>query len=195
MVYESISFYTETILPGVNPGICGNSTSSGRNVSKTAVDVFLSSLSIANPKINGLYAAATTSVVGNDTSIAYAIAQCAETLTTDECKSCLEVAYASISICASNDVIDGRAIESGCFMRYSTIPFFRSNQITDIAPFLRDDFLHMQILKARRTWSMTSSGMKTRREGAQKMKMIELPLAIINTTRISLHKDKVFSRA
>ncbi|KAJ0526343.1 hypothetical protein HanHA300_Chr09g0322061 [Helianthus annuus] len=51
------------------------------------------------------------------------------------------------------------------------------------------------ILKARRTWSMTSSGMKTRREGAQKMKMIELPLAIINTTRISLHKDKVFSRA
>ncbi|KAJ0889610.1 hypothetical protein HanRHA438_Chr09g0414751 [Helianthus annuus] len=52
-----------------------------------------------------------------------------------------------------------------------------------------------EILKARRTWSMTSLGMKTRREGAQKMKMIELPLAIINTTRISLHKDKVFSRA
>ncbi|KAJ0837348.1 hypothetical protein HanRHA438_Chr16g0777221 [Helianthus annuus] len=59
----------------------------------------------------------------------------------------------------------------------------------------RLDFLHVQILKARRTWSMTSFGMKTRQEGAQKMKMIELPLAIINTTRISLHKDKVFSRA
>ncbi|KAJ0545063.1 putative sphinganine-1-phosphate aldolase [Helianthus annuus] len=53
------------------------------------------------------------------------------------------------------------------------------------------DFLHVQILKARRTWSMTSFGMKTRREGAQKMKMIELPPAIINTTRISLHKDQV----
>ncbi|KAJ0613453.1 hypothetical protein HanIR_Chr02g0051441 [Helianthus annuus] len=59
----------------------------------------------------------------------------------------------------------------------------------------RLDFLHVQILKARRTWSMTSIGMKTRREGAQKMKTIELPLAIINTTRISLHKDKVLSRA
>ena len=56
----------------------------------------------------------------------------------------------------------------------------------------RLDFLHVQILKARRTWSMTRLGMKTRREGAQKMKMIELPLAIINTTRISLHKDQVF---
>ncbi|KAJ0441377.1 hypothetical protein HanIR_Chr16g0797031 [Helianthus annuus] len=39
---------------------------------------------------------------------------------------------------------------------------------------------------------MTSFGMKTRREGTQKMKMIELPLTIINTTRISLHKDQVF---
>ncbi|KAM0064986.1 hypothetical protein Hdeb2414_s0003g00109461 [Helianthus debilis subsp. tardiflorus] len=49
-----------------------------------------------------------------------------------------------------------------------------------------------QILKARRTWSMTSFGMMTRREGTQVMKLIELPLAIINTSRISLHKDKVF---
>ncbi|KAF5798377.1 hypothetical protein HanXRQr2_Chr07g0292201 [Helianthus annuus] len=55
----------------------------------------------------------------------------------------------------------------------------------------RLDFLHVQILKARRTWSMTSFGMKTQREGTQLMKMIELPLAIINTTRISLHKDQV----
>ncbi|KAJ0587620.1 hypothetical protein HanIR_Chr04g0165281 [Helianthus annuus] len=38
---------------------------------------------------------------------------------------------------------------------------------------------------------MTSFGMKTQREGTQLMKMIELPLAIINTTRISLHKVKV----
>ena len=37
----------------------------------------------------------------------------------------------------------------------------------------RLDFLHVQILKARRTWSMTSFGIKTQREGAQEMKMIE----------------------
>ncbi|KAM0008735.1 hypothetical protein Hdeb2414_s0106g00796161 [Helianthus debilis subsp. tardiflorus] len=60
---------------------------------------------------------------------------------------------------------------------------------------ISNDFLHVQILKARRTWSMTSFGMKTRREGTQVMKLIELPLAIINTSRISLHKDKVNSRA
>ncbi|MFS7934976.1 hypothetical protein Hanom_Chr05g00397991 [Helianthus anomalus] len=50
----------------------------------------------------------------------------------------------------------------------------------------------MRILKARRTWSITSFGMKTRREGTQMMKMIEFPLTIINTTRISSIEDQVF---
>ncbi|MFS7984591.1 hypothetical protein Hanom_Chr11g00988241 [Helianthus anomalus] len=55
----------------------------------------------------------------------------------------------------------------------------------------RLDFLHVQMLKARRTWSMTSFGMKTRREDNQKIKMIKLPLVIINTTRISSTEDQV----
>ncbi|MFS7909182.1 hypothetical protein Hanom_Chr01g00091721 [Helianthus anomalus] len=37
---------------------------------------------------------------------------------------------------------------------------------------------------------MTSFGMKTRREGTQMMKMIKLPLTIINSTRISSSKDQ-----
>ncbi|MFS7928187.1 hypothetical protein Hanom_Chr04g00317841 [Helianthus anomalus] len=56
---------------------------------------------------------------------------------------------------------------------------------------MRLDFLHVHILKARRTWSMPSFGMKTRREGTQMIKMIELPLTIINTTRISSTEDQV----
>ncbi|MFS8026844.1 hypothetical protein Hanom_Chr16g01491471 [Helianthus anomalus] len=38
-------------------------------------------------------------------------------------------------------------------------------------------FLHVQMLKARRTCSMISFRMKTRREGTQMIKMIELPVA------------------
>ncbi|KAF5784950.1 hypothetical protein HanXRQr2_Chr10g0422831 [Helianthus annuus] len=38
---------------------------------------------------------------------------------------------------------------------------------------------------------MTSFGMKTRRKGTQKMKMIELPRTIINTTRILSFEDQV----
>ncbi|KAI3775696.1 hypothetical protein L1987_45445 [Smallanthus sonchifolius] len=135
--YESDSFYNQTtILPG-NPGLCGNRTSSQQSIFETVVDGLLSSLSIATPKINGFYAAATSPIVGTNTSVAYAIAQCVETVTPDGCKSCLQVAYADIRSCAS-DVTDGRAIDTACFMRYSWPAFFRNNQTTDITPFLRD---------------------------------------------------------
>ncbi|KAL8211251.1 hypothetical protein R6Q57_005688 [Mikania cordata] len=134
--YESNSFYTDGTAPG-NQGLCGNRTSSRQSVFETAVDGLLSNLSIATPKINGFYAAATTPVAGTNTSTAYAIAQCAETVTSDVCRNCLQVAYNNIRSCAT-DVIDGRAVDSGCFMRYSGTPFFSSNQTIDITPFLRD---------------------------------------------------------
>ncbi|KAI3775724.1 hypothetical protein L1987_45475 [Smallanthus sonchifolius] len=118
--------------------VCGNRTSSQQSIFKSVVDGLLSNLSIATPKINGFYAAATAPVVGSNTSTAYAIAQCVETVTPDGCKSCLQEAYVSISSCASDIIIDGRAVDLRCFMRYSGTPFFRNNQTTDITPFLRD---------------------------------------------------------
>ncbi|KAJ0656351.1 putative non-specific serine/threonine protein kinase [Helianthus annuus] len=130
------SFYEQTTLPG-NVGLCGNRTSSRQDVFETAVDGLLFNLSIATPKINGFYAAITAPVVGANTSIAYAIAQCAETVTPDGCKNCLQVAYANIKSCAT-DVTDGRAVDSGCFMRYSASAFFANNKTTDITPFLLD---------------------------------------------------------
>ncbi|KAK9071522.1 hypothetical protein SSX86_010091 [Deinandra increscens subsp. villosa] len=135
--YESNSFYGETTLPG-NQGLCGNQTSSQQSSFETVVNGLLSNLSIATPKMNGYYAAITAPVVDANTSTAYAIAQCSETVTRDGCKSCLQVAYANIRSCAT-DVIDGRAVDSGCFMRYSGNAFFRANQTLDIVPFLRDE--------------------------------------------------------
>ncbi|KAL8255364.1 hypothetical protein R6Q59_033585 [Mikania micrantha] len=134
--YESSYFYTDTTARGYQ-GLCGNRISSGQSVFETAVDGLLSNLSIATSKINGFYAAATTLVVGTNTSTAYAIAQCAETISPDGCRNCLQVAYKNVMNCAT-DVIDGRAVDTGCFMRYSGTSFFRNTQTTDIAPFLRD---------------------------------------------------------
>ncbi|KAM0067947.1 putative protein kinase RLK-Pelle-DLSV family [Helianthus debilis subsp. tardiflorus] len=59
--YESNSFYDQTTLPG-NQGLCGNRTSSRQSAFETAVSELLSNLSIATPKINGFYAAATAPV-------------------------------------------------------------------------------------------------------------------------------------
>ncbi|XP_071740167.1 cysteine-rich receptor-like protein kinase 2 [Rutidosis leptorrhynchoides] len=135
--YESNSFYDQTTLPG-NQGLCGNITSSQQSAFETVVDGLLYNLSIATPKINNFYAAATAPVSGTNTSTAYAIAQCAETVTKDGCDNCLKVAYANIKTCAT-DVTDGRAVDSGCFMRYSASPFFANNKTIDIAPFLLQD--------------------------------------------------------
>ncbi|KAF5798401.1 putative protein kinase RLK-Pelle-DLSV family [Helianthus annuus] len=133
--YESNSFFDQTTLPG-NQGLCGNRTSSRQSAFETAVSGLLSNLSIATPKINGFYAAATAPVNGtSNTTTAYAIAQCAESVTPDGCRSCMQVAFNNIRSCAT-DVTDGRAVDSGCFMRYSATAFFRNNQTTDIAPFL-----------------------------------------------------------
>ncbi|MFS7954691.1 putative protein kinase RLK-Pelle-DLSV family [Helianthus anomalus] len=118
-----------------NKVLCDNSTSSGQSVFETAIDGLLSNLSIATPNINGFYAAATTPVVGTNTTTAYAIAQCVETVTPDSCKSCLQAAYANIRSCTT-DASNGRAVNLGCFMRYSNTAFFRNNQTVDIAPFL-----------------------------------------------------------
>ncbi|KAI3722987.1 hypothetical protein L2E82_34243 [Cichorium intybus] len=134
--YESNSFYDQTTLPG-NVGLCGNRTSSRQSVFETAVDGLMSNLSIATPKINGFFAAATAQVNGTNTSTAYAIAQCAITVTRDGCRDCLKVAYANIKSCAS-DVTDGRGVDSGCFMRYSASAFFPNSSRIDITPFLRD---------------------------------------------------------
>ncbi|KVI01990.1 putative cysteine-rich receptor-like protein kinase 43 [Cynara cardunculus var. scolymus] len=118
--YESNSFYDETTNDG-NVGLCGNRTSSRQGVFETAVDGLLSDLSIATPRISGFYAAATAPVVGTNTTKVYAIAQCVERVTRNGCKDCLHVAYANIKICPTV-VTDGRAIDSGCFMRGYTAP-------------------------------------------------------------------------
>ncbi|CAH1436884.1 unnamed protein product [Lactuca virosa] len=134
--YEGNSFYNQSTAPG-NDGLCGNHTSSRQSVFETTVDGLMSDLSIATPKINGFFAAATTPVIGTNTSTAYAIAQCAISITRDDCRNCLQVAYANTRVCAA-DVTDGRSVDSGCFMRYSASPFFPNNAIIDITPFLRD---------------------------------------------------------
>ena len=101
------------------------------------MDGLLSNLTIATPKINGLFAAATAPVLGTNTSTAYAIAQCVENVTSGECQNCLQVAYANIKSCAT-DVTDGRGVDSGCFMRYSASAFFARNKTTDLTSVLQD---------------------------------------------------------
>jgi serine/threonine protein kinase len=50
------------------------------------------------------------------------------------CAQCLNVAVGNIDGCPPNS--DGRAVDAGCFMRYSDRPFFPANATVDLAVYL-----------------------------------------------------------
>lgn len=135
--YEGNAFYDQTTLEG-NVGLCEKQTVSRNAAAFTsAVEEVLLDLQVATPKIKGFFAAtkkeSTTSSGGGNVTV-YGVAQCAETVSKSGCEECLKVAYANLESCPP--AADGRAVDAGCFLRYSNASFFAQNQTTNIAPFL-----------------------------------------------------------
>ncbi|GFZ09575.1 cysteine-rich RLK (RECEPTOR-like protein kinase) 34 [Actinidia rufa] len=131
--YESNGFYDQTTLPG-NVGMCSNRTASQASAFDSAVQGLLTDLEAATPRINGSFAAVKRDVVGGGSTV-YAVAQCAETVSESGCRDCLMVvAYGNLQSCPPD--AEGRAVDAGCFLRYSDTPFFSDNQTTNISPFL-----------------------------------------------------------
>uniref|UniRef100_A0ACD5U617 Uncharacterized protein n=1 Tax=Avena sativa TaxID=4498 RepID=A0ACD5U617_AVESA len=124
--YESAAFFDQTTLPG-NTQLCNGSAVAGGGFDG-AVRALVGELTAVVPRVSGLAAAAAGSGV-------YAMAQCVETIGMGGCAQCLEVASRNIEACSPNS--DGRAVDAGCFMRYSDKRFFPANATVDLAPYLR----------------------------------------------------------
>lgn len=65
----------------------------------------------------------------------YGVAQCVRTATESGCASCLQVAIGNLKDCMLD--AEGRAVDAGCFMRFSNKSFFPANQTVDLAPYLK----------------------------------------------------------
>ncbi|XP_058098024.1 cysteine-rich receptor-like protein kinase 2 [Magnolia sinica] len=131
--YESNGFFDQTTLPG-NVGLCGNkTTASGSSGFVEAIDGLLTDLSTAAPRMEGYFTAARRGGAG--APIVYGVAQCALTVSEGGCEQCLKVAYGNVEGCPPD--ADGRAVDAGCFLRYSDTAFFSDDQVTDLTPFLR----------------------------------------------------------
>ncbi|CAN1160780.1 Cysteine-rich receptor-like protein kinase 42 [Linum perenne] len=135
--YERMNFYGETTRDA-NREFCNNRpTSSPEAAFNATVQSLLSDLQIAAPRTPQLYAAARREVSpspSTNSTVVYAVAQCVRTIDEIGCRDCLAVAVRNIQRCPPNG--DGRAVDSGCFMRYSDSRFFADNQTTDLEPFL-----------------------------------------------------------
>ncbi|KAI3743118.1 hypothetical protein L1987_60821 [Smallanthus sonchifolius] len=131
--YETTDFYNEATQPG-NVGLCGNRTAIKPTRFQVAVELLLSNLTTATPRTKDLFVASSNNIAGSNRSV-YAIAQCLPTLAHNGCKACLRVAHSNIINCLPN-IVDARALDTGCFMRYSNRRFFADNETTIMTPFL-----------------------------------------------------------
>ncbi|CAI9276278.1 unnamed protein product [Lactuca saligna] len=100
------------------------------------MEEFLSDIRVATPRTSNFYVASTTTRSSGNATL-YAIAQCIENTTQNICQDCLDTAYNNLVDCLPNT--EGRAINLGCFMRYSGTPFFKDNQTIDITSFLQEE--------------------------------------------------------
>jgi hypothetical protein len=116
--YENTSFYGQDVDPGASAHCASTNDSDPQTFSQRATT--LSSQLIANASSNNSYA--TGSIDGS----LYGLAQCWPTLTNTSCLGCLTEARNQLLTCLPKR--EGRGLEAGCFMRYSTYSFFTDNQ-------------------------------------------------------------------
>ncbi|XP_075656499.1 cysteine-rich receptor-like protein kinase 2 [Castanea sativa] len=115
---DNYSFFQEYTGHG-DRAICGNTTRKNSTYEES-VRQAVSSAVLAAPNQNGS-ATAPKTVPGAVNEAVYVLADCWRTLNANSCKACLENASASILECLPWS--EGRALNTGCFMRYSDKDF------------------------------------------------------------------------
>lgn len=114
---ENYSFYKEYTGPG-DTVVCGNTTWKNSSFEESTRQAVSQAMSTAPRNQN--YARAQVAVPATN-MWAYALADCWKTLDERSCRACLENASASILGCLPSS--EGRALNTGCFMRYSDTNF------------------------------------------------------------------------
>ncbi|PWA90053.1 gnk2-like domain-containing protein [Artemisia annua] len=119
MRVQNYSFYKE--ISGPNDTIfCGNTTRKSRPFQDTVRQAVLKAVTDASQD-SDYFAREHMLVSGTGNESVHVLANCWRTLNSSLCKACLENAYASITKCLPWS--EGRALNTGCFMRYSDTDF------------------------------------------------------------------------
>jgi len=121
--YDNYNFYNETVDPTHNMLKCSsNSTVPAERVAEFSdrVDRVLRNV-LASAVLSKGFAVAGEDGAGGVAG-AYALAQCWSTLDAGGCRVCLESATSMARSCAPGE--EARALNAGCFLRYSTTKFY-----------------------------------------------------------------------
>lgn len=115
---ENYSFFDE-YRGAEDRAVCGNTTRKSTSFQATVKRAVLSAVEAATN--NKGYAREKVAVSGTTNESAHVLANCWKSLNTSSCKACLEDASSSILGCLPWS--EARALNTGCFMRYSDTDF------------------------------------------------------------------------
>ncbi|PHT99231.1 Cysteine-rich receptor-like protein kinase 2 [Capsicum chinense] len=115
---EIYKFYDQYLGP-TDRHVCGNRTTKGTLFQQNARQAVQQA--VANAPTNNGYTRDQVSAPGPSNETAYVLADCWKTLSANSCAACLRNASASMLGCLPWS--EGRALYTGCFMRYSDTNF------------------------------------------------------------------------
>ncbi|XP_071690983.1 cysteine-rich receptor-like protein kinase 2 [Rutidosis leptorrhynchoides] len=121
MRFQNYSFYEEYVGPG-DTHICGNSSITS-SVFQDSVKKAVEN-AVSGALISGDYFAREAMVSRRVNESVYVLANCWKTLNASSCRTCLDKASESIVQCLPSS--EGRALMTGCFMRYSDTDFLNA---------------------------------------------------------------------
>ncbi|PIN21832.1 Serine/threonine protein kinase [Handroanthus impetiginosus] len=122
--YDNYGFFNESVDAALDKVNCNSSLGAASGVDldfRKNVEELIDNVT-ARAVVNGGYA-----VMGNKG--VFGLAECWNTVSTEGCRACLAKANREIRECLPSS--EGRALNAGCYMRYSTVKFF-SNQSQEI---------------------------------------------------------------
>lgn len=126
MRVQNYSFYHEYSGPN-DTYVCGNTTRKNRLFEDTVRQAMTNAVTVASSDTD-YFAREQMLVSGTGNESVYVLADCWRTLSPSSCRTCLENASASISKCLPWS--EGRALNTGCFMRYSDTNFLNPVPVT-----------------------------------------------------------------
>ncbi|CAI0455139.1 unnamed protein product [Linum tenue] len=128
--YENYSFYTESVSPAIDNFTCGSAAAAGaefefaESVKYAVANVTRNAA--ASEGVSGFFGVAE---VGGR---AYALAQCWESVGRDGCRECLSKAAAAV-VGGCLPRREGRALNAGCYLKYSDHKFYGDGDLLEIA--------------------------------------------------------------
>ncbi|KAL7588355.1 hypothetical protein Lser_V15G41142 [Lactuca serriola] len=118
MRFQNYSFFDEYSGPN-DTAVCGNTTRNSNPFQDSVRQAVLKSVTDALTNVDYFAREVTVSANGNES--VYVMAQCWKTLNSSSCRSCLDTASNLMLQCLPWS--EGRALNTGCFMRYSDVNF------------------------------------------------------------------------